>query len=171
MSQMFHFFENVVTKAMMPQHRFFVLAGKRTKIKCRSLQNVKISVLFKRNSCSAIDKNAQRLTDVHLSPVLSQLANADQVMRMIRKKNSRKMSQNVRCHLCPKVKEKLFQHPQLAKKSYSHFFTLRCVSSLKPKNRERSKGIYEEAPESMTKMCSFTSHFWLVSAVTIAKEN
>ena len=31
------------------------------------------------------------------------------------------MSHNVRSHLCPKMKEKHFQHPQNAKKSHSHF--------------------------------------------------
>ena len=62
------------------------------------------------------------------------------------------MSHSVRSLLCPKVKEKLFQHP------------------LKSKNRERSKNICEEAPESMTKVCSFTSHFWLVSAVSLPSQ-
>ena len=60
MSQTFHMFEMVVIKAMMPQHRFFVLAGKRTKIKCLSFQNVKISVLFKRSSVFPLTKT---LTD------------------------------------------------------------------------------------------------------------
>ena len=130
MSQTFHIFEIVVTKVMMPQHLFFVFVGKRAKIKCLSFQNVKISVLFKRNSCSLIHKSAQRFSEIHLSPVLSQLANTDQVMRMIRKeKDSRKMSHSVRSLLCPKVKEKHFQHPQLAKKSHSHF--LLCVVFLR----------------------------------------
>ena len=70
----------------------FVLAGKRRKNKCLFSPNVKISVLFKKNSCRSIDKNAQRLSEVHLSPVLSQLANADQVRRMVRK---RRQSENV----------------------------------------------------------------------------
>ena len=156
MSQAFHIFEIVVTKAMMPQHRFFVFAGKRAKIKSLSFQNVKISVLFKRNSCSFIDKNAQRLSEVHLSPVLSQLANADQVMRMIRKK---KTVGNVTQRSIPslsKSKRETFPTPSTCEKVPFAIFTLRCVSSLKSKNRERSKNICEEAPESITKVCSFT---------------
>ena len=90
MGQTFHILEKVATKALMPQHHFFVLTGKRTKIKSLSFQNVTIIVLFKRNSCNSImiDKNAQRLSEVHLSPALCQLANADNVIKKIRKKTS-----------------------------------------------------------------------------------
>ena len=79
-SQTFQIFEMIVTKAMMPEHRFFVLARKRTKIERLAFPNVKISVLFKRNSCFSTDKKTQRSSEVDMRSVLSQLANADQDM-------------------------------------------------------------------------------------------
>ena len=57
-------FEKVVTKSMIPQQRFLVLARKKRKIKFLFFQNVKISMLFKKNCCFCIDKNAQRLSKV-----------------------------------------------------------------------------------------------------------
>ena len=83
----------------------FVLAGKRRKIKCLFSPNVKINVLFKKNSCRSIDKNAHRLSEVHLSPVLSQLATLIKSGEWSEKEDSQKMSHNVPSHLCPKVKE------------------------------------------------------------------
>ena len=131
MSQTYHIFEKFMTKTMMAQHRFFVLAGKRTKIKCLLSQNVTISVLFRRNSCFSIDKIAQTLSNVRLIPVLSQFANADQVMRVIgKKKTVGKVSHNVRSHLCPEVGE-IFQTPSTRENIPFSFFTLRCVSWVK----------------------------------------